>query len=759
VAFRAARNLLPADVLAKQLVKDPSPAVRREVAISLRDVPYEKCGDLLTILAKQVDPGDRYAVEAFGIAADRKEELCWQALAGPDRAAWTPWLGAMAFRLHPKAAIPTLEAWTNDRQLSREAREQAITALAFIKDRAAADAMLALALAGPDDTRPLAQYWIRHRDSNDWREYGLGAFIGTAHFEKAKKRWSSGVLRKDTKNLDVDVTGASVLWLVVTDAGDGNACDWSDWMEPRVSGPSGEKELTALPWIEAAAGWGQVNLGKNCSGGPLRVAGKSVPFGIGTHANSRIAYALPPGSTRFLASVGPDDGGVNQPGGHVASVEFQVWTETPPDRTDFKENQRLVTDPNEELDGRKIAAEQLSRDPEGGLFLLHLAEKGTLDPLLELTVAAAIPNNPDLAVRALSTKWFPRPAADGASLPPLPELAAMAGDPARGQAVFLSKAAACVTCHTFRGRGASIGPDLTSIRTKYGKLELLDSILNPSAAIAFGYDTWLVSTKDGRSYCGFLVADSDNLVLKDTQGKRVVIPAKDVDEKIKQKVSAMPEGLALGMTAQQLADLVAFLSEDPNRPPVVGDPIDLWNGRDFTGWTFHLTDPKKTMADVWSIEDGEIVCQGDPLGYLRTTADYTNYVLDVDWRFDPKKGAGNSGVLLRMVGPDKVWPKCVEAQLLSRNAGDIWDIDDFPILVDPARTQGRRTVKLQPCNEKPLGEWNHYEITLNRGELRLVVNGELQNRASWMEEVPGKICLQSEGAVIHFRNIRLRPIR
>ena len=225
----------------------------------------------------------------------------------------------------------------------------------------------------------------------------------------------------------------------------------------------------------------------------------------------------------------------------------------------------------------------------------------------------------------------------------------------------------------------------------------------------------------------------------------MVIPAKDVDEKIKQKISAMPEGLALGMTPQQLADLAAFLSEDPARKPKLGPETALWNGRDFAGWTYHLSDPKKKMEDVWSIDGGEIVCKGNPVGYIRTTADYTSFVLTLDWRFDPKKGPGNSGVLLRMVGQDRVWPKSVEAQLMSRDAGDIWDIDDFPILVDPARTDGRRTVKLQPCNEKPLGEWNHYEITLDRGELRLVVNGELQNRASWVEEVPGKICLQSEG--------------
>ena len=113
---------------------------------------------------------------------------------------------------------------------------------------------------------------------------------------------------------------------------------------------------------------------------------------------------------------------------------------------------------------------------------------------------------------------------------------------------------------------------------------------------------------------------------------------------------------------------------------------------------------------------------------------------------------------MRMTGADKVWPRSIEAQLQSRNAGDIWNIDEVPMQPDASRTNGRNTAKALPCNEKPLGEWNHYKITLDGGELVLEVNGEVQNRASWCEEVAGEICLQSEGAAIEFRNIVLTKI-
>lgn len=189
--------------------------------------------------------------------------------------------------------------------------------------------------------------------------------------------------------------------------------------------------------------------------------------------------------------------------------------------------------------------------------------------------------------------------------------------------------------------------------------------------------------------------------------------------------------------------------------------IALFNGKNLDGWTHFLNDPKAKAEDVWSVEDGVLVCKGKPAGYIRTEKEFTNYVLKLEWRFNKEKGAGNSGVLLRTTGKDKIWPKSVEAQLHSGNAGDIWNIDGCKIKTDPTRTEGRRTVKIsgkEKNNEKPLGEWNTYEIIVNKGQLALKVNGELQNEATDFEEVAGTIGLQSEGAEIHFRNITLRVL-
>jgi hypothetical protein len=186
--------------------------------------------------------------------------------------------------------------------------------------------------------------------------------------------------------------------------------------------------------------------------------------------------------------------------------------------------------------------------------------------------------------------------------------------------------------------------------------------------------------------------------------------------------------------------------------------VALFNGKDLSGWTATLPEGAK-MEDVWHVDkDGVLVCKGVPAGYIRTEKDYRNFVLKLEWRFSPvTRQAGNSGVLLRVQPPDKVWPKSVEAQLQSENAGDFWNIDEFPMKTEPARLSGRNTKKTHMA-ERPVGEWNEYEIIVDHGNIILIVNGEELNRAWDVQEIAGKIGLQSEGAEIHFRNIRLAPI-
>lgn len=189
------------------------------------------------------------------------------------------------------------------------------------------------------------------------------------------------------------------------------------------------------------------------------------------------------------------------------------------------------------------------------------------------------------------------------------------------------------------------------------------------------------------------------------------------------------------------------------------EEITLFNGKNIEGWSFRAADPNAKMEDTFSVADGVLCCTGRPAGYLHTTKKFTNYNLKLQWRWPKGSTPGNNGVLIRVHEGEhfhgNVWPRSIEAQLAHRNAGDIWNIGEFPMKVATERTEGRRTVKENLCNERPLGEWNDYEVVVNGGVITLIVNGLVQNRATGAKVMTGPIALQSEGAPIEYRNIRL----
>jgi hypothetical protein len=204
------------------------------------------------------------------------------------------------------------------------------------------------------------------------------------------------------------------------------------------------------------------------------------------------------------------------------------------------------------------------------------------------------------------------------------------------------------------------------------------------------------------------------------------------------------------------------------------ETVRLWNGKDLAGWGHFLVDDKVAASDVWSVRDGVLVCKGEPLGYLHTNAEYTSFRLVVEWRWAPgaaaRLGAGktpNSGVLLRVNGEPRAIPRAIEAQLRAGDAGDVYGFWGMTLEGDAAR---RRERKADPAlgdmvgftkseaAEKPEGEWNRYELTLDGPSLVVLVNGKKVNEAKGAPVLPGRIALQSEGGEIHFRLVELTPL-
>jgi len=224
--------------------------------------------------------------------------------------------------------------------------------------------------------------------------------------------------------------------------------------------------------------------------------------------------------------------------------------------------------------------------------------------------------------------------------------------------------------------------------------------------------------------------------------------------------------VAVAAGAAAAAPLLLAASEPP--PPAARAPalavvaadakLALFNGKDLAGWKRVLSDANADPAKTWSVVDGVLRCSGQPAGYIRTEQSFKNYLLVIEWRWPA--APTNSGVLLHVEGVDKVWPRSVEAQLESGNAGDFWLIGGAAAKVEEARRNPEHAtnVKAMTKAELPPGEWNRYEITAIDGRVVLVINGELVNVGRDCTPSEGFIALQSEGSPIEFRKVDLTPI-
>jgi len=188
-------------------------------------------------------------------------------------------------------------------------------------------------------------------------------------------------------------------------------------------------------------------------------------------------------------------------------------------------------------------------------------------------------------------------------------------------------------------------------------------------------------------------------------------------------------------------------------------PKALFNGKDFSGWTFDLIDSKVAPETIWTVQDGIIISKGRPPGVMRSDEEFSNYELVVEWRWAPETKPGNTGVLIHASTPREmfVWPKSIEVQLASGNAGDFWMIGE-EITVADAQADGRRWVKKGESAEKPIGEWNTARIRSEGDKISVWINGKLMNQATSAVTKKGAICLQSEGGEVHFRKVELTPI-
>ena len=178
---RAGMDIVP---VASRLARDNDAAVRREVALSLRDQPAASALNILVDIARGYDGTDRSYLEALGTGATGKEAALYERLrrdlgVKSDPLAWSASFARIAWRLHAPAAVADLAARAGSSKLSADERRLALDTLAFIDDPAASKAMLGF--AAPDSPlREPATWWLLNRMSNDWADHDLKPALKTA---------------------------------------------------------------------------------------------------------------------------------------------------------------------------------------------------------------------------------------------------------------------------------------------------------------------------------------------------------------------------------------------------------------------------------------------------------------------------------------------------------------------------------------------------------------------------------------------------
>ena len=188
--------------------------------------------------------------------------------------------------------------------------------------------------------------------------------------------------------------------------------------------------------------------------------------------------------------------------------------------------------------------------------------------------------------------------------------------------------------------------------------------------------------------------------------------------------------------------------------------IELFDGKDFEGFTFISRNSAVAPAATWTVTNGVIHCAGQPIGYLRTKKSFRDYKLTIIWRFVKviPKTADNPGILVQMQLPDKVWPMCVQVQGKHERQGDLFLMAGAESKEHLGKDANTPVPMRGASAEKPVGEWNTSETACAGNSVKTFVNGRLMNEATGCTVTSGFVGIQSEGAEIEIRRMFLEPL-
>ena len=196
--------------------------------------------------------------------------------------------------------------------------------------------------------------------------------------------------------------------------------------------------------------------------------------------------------------------------------------------------------------------------------------------------------------------------------------------------------------------------------------------------------------------------------------------------------------------------------------------VELFNGKDLSNWVDVNTSP-----ETWSVKNGLLVCTGKPIGVMRSTKMYENFILIVEWRH--MEAGGNSGVFLWSDAKPEGnrLPRGMEVQMLElqwpyihthRNgkprhlgyvSGELFGAGGMRAV--PENPRGSRSMSYE-MRCKGHGEWNRYVVVAVDGTVKLSINGKFVNGIREADGRKGFLCLEAEGAEIHFRRVSIMEL-
>ncbi len=480
------------------LAEDPADEVRREVLLAIRNLKGDAALEALARIAATYNGSDRYQLEAINIAVgDRRRALLARLeKQGPLSEAQFPLLQVLA----PERAAAALIAQLQDPQFDDDAARKILAAVGQLPSLEAGWGLLQTA-GQTGRSAELRREAIGVMLANMGPRGNWSAMAAQPRFADALVGLlDDGQLRGDAlraiAELRIRRLGEKVLTLAKDD-----------------SLPPTERQL----------------------------------------AVSVLAHLQPPGAKDALREL------LNDREPTVASAALDGLV----DMQDATSLRQILGGEAFPLQARRAAVDRLIDSTPGAILLLRLIDEDRLPASLKQAVLAKAVAHPDANVRVLYEKFIPedqRPRKLGSAIS-ANEILERSGDANRGRNIFFkSSAAQCNQCHAVHGFGSKLGPELTKIGKKYERQALLETILQPSKAIAPEFVPYLLETTSGQVYAGFLVDRNDKrVVLRDVKNQTIRVPANEVEALIPQQKSLMPELVLSEVTPQDAADLLAFL--------------------------------------------------------------------------------------------------------------------------------------------------------------------------------------------------------